>query len=489
MKKIIAYTFCAMLALGACCLGIQSSFAAGTTWPVSPGTGNIQAAINGAASGDTLSLATGTYDGAILINTSLTIQAASGATPVVKFTDANTGGPGSYPFAFQASNTTIVWDGINIIYDGNPTSGLCTNDSPVNQNVTFKNCTISDTANHVTKGSSSFIFNVTDTGSLLTFDHVTVDLSAGAGFTWGIYQNSASTGKVVIDNSTMTLAHCAYEVIEIGNGAGVGGQITFNKSTIAGDGAYGLLLTWSGGASTANQSRFNMNSSSLPTGIYNYDGTGTMVFNQCVIDASNSAVVPISNLAAGGGSTQFTNCALLYNSAKMGVGNALLESRFGGIASFKYCTFADSAASGDAVVHGLLGLSDLMSTGAAGALTVQDCLFSTPIAPIYIWNLGAGNANITYTVGKNLYSIDPAADAIPTQDEANLATGSVNVVGDPMLATDNIHLTAGSPAIGVAANIGIVVDIDREARPVTGGDLGCDQFNAPNAVNSWMIYN
>jgi len=453
--------------------------AGATMIPVSPGTGAIQAAINGAASGDTLSLASGTYDGKILINISLTIQAAPGASPapVVKFTDANTGGSGSTPFAFQASNTTIVWDGINIIYNGNPAYGFFTNNDPVNQNVTIKNCTISDTANHGTKESGSFILSETGAGSLLTFDNVIVNLSAGAGFTYGIYQTSASTGKVEIDNSTMTLAHCAYEVVMAGNPP-VGGQITINKSTIAGDGAYGLLFTWTGGSITANQSRFNMNSSSLPTGIYNYYGTGIMVFNQCVLDASNSAAVPIINGGVGG-SMQFTNCALLYNSAKMGVGSALLESELGGIASFKYCTFADCAASGSAVAHGLLGLTDYQKPGAAGTLTVQDCLFDSPIAPIYIWNFGAGNAHITYTVGTNLYSINPSKDYEPGGDEANVAaTGSVKIVGNPMLASDNIHLTPQSPALGRAIDIGVDVDIDNNARPLPSGtapDLGCSE--------------
>ncbi|HEY8371044.1 MAG TPA: hypothetical protein VIM86_17215, partial [Thermodesulfobacteriota bacterium] len=58
------------------------------------------------------------------------------------------------------------------------------------------------------------------------------------------------------------------------------------------------------------------------------------------------------------------------------------------------------------------------------------------------------------------------------------------IVADPLLANPNdvkgYHLTSGSPARGkgVTPPVAVPRDIDGQARPSTGADVGADQYNA-----------
>jgi len=64
----------------------------------------------------------------------------------------------------------------------------------------------------------------------------------------------------------------------------------------------------------------------------------------------------------------------------------------------------------------------------------------------------------------------------------NTSSWSGNVIhvndfsGDPAFDTDGYHLTGGSAAIDIGVDAGVTVDIDNESRPLTGLDIGADEF-------------
>ncbi|HOF42137.1 MAG TPA: choice-of-anchor Q domain-containing protein, partial [Candidatus Hydrogenedentes bacterium] len=68
------------------------------------------------------------------------------------------------------------------------------------------------------------------------------------------------------------------------------------------------------------------------------------------------------------------------------------------------------------------------------------------------------------------------------------------VIANPLLDSDGIHLTEGSPAINAASDIGVTDDFDGGARPYDGGfDFGADEFGSeppppPNSVRHWNPY-
>ncbi|MCX7018127.1 MAG: right-handed parallel beta-helix repeat-containing protein [bacterium] len=55
--------------------------------------------------------------------------------------------------------------------------------------------------------------------------------------------------------------------------------------------------------------------------------------------------------------------------------------------------------------------------------------------------------------------------------------------------TGDLHLMAGSPAIGTGTDIGIYVDCEKKIRPYDGGyDMGAYQYNSVLSVKDWSIY-
>lgn len=59
-------------------------------------------------------------------------------------------------------------------------------------------------------------------------------------------------------------------------------------------------------------------------------------------------------------------------------------------------------------------------------------------------------------------------------------------VNNPLLQTDNYHLTLSSPCIDAGANLGVTEDIDDENRPRGSGyDIGCDEYYTPAPPTSF----
>jgi hypothetical protein len=72
-----------------------------------------------------------------------------------------------------------------------------------------------------------------------------------------------------------------------------------------------------------------------------------------------------------------------------------------------------------------------------------------------------------------------------------IATGTVNVYGDPALVNLSVwdyHLTAGSAAIDAGVDAGVTTDIDGDVRPQgTSPDLGADEYPS-GAFPTYEVY-
>jgi Right handed beta helix region len=108
-------------------LGLVAALARAATIPVAPG-GSIQTAIDAAASGDTISLAAGTYEGdldfrgkAVVVRGAgpATVLRGSGATSVVRFASGE--GPGSILDSVTVTNGTADLGGGIYVRDASPT--------------------------------------------------------------------------------------------------------------------------------------------------------------------------------------------------------------------------------------------------------------------------------------------------------------------------------------------------------------------------------
>jgi hypothetical protein len=88
----------------------------------------------------------------------------------------------------------------------------------------------------------------------------------------------------------------------------------------------------------------------------------------------------------------------------------------------------------------------------------------------------------TVTAGTNLrFGYDGAGTG-------DVLTGTI-IDADPLLDTDFIHLTVGSPAIDAGVDIGATSDIDGDSRPLGAApDLGADEFQVPASSHHWSQY-
>lgn len=128
------------MSIGLMLLGLASSSVEAATTVVSAGAGTLQAAIDAATDGDTLSLTDGEFAGPVNIEKALTITAASGASPVV-VANAALGNARLVNIA-----AAVNWTGVDIVFDtAAGTYGLMIAGGAT---VTMNDFSITDTANH-----------------------------------------------------------------------------------------------------------------------------------------------------------------------------------------------------------------------------------------------------------------------------------------------------------------------------------------------------
>jgi hypothetical protein len=196
-----------------------------------------------------------------------------------------------------------------------------------------------------------------------------------------------------------------------------------------------------------------------------------LVLQQCIINNSYDA-----GILGLGGSVQATNC-LISNCGQ----NVVLGG--GGFYNFVQCTDAAYSNLYISHVNPVLAVSDEILDGSTiitGALQANfvNCIFWGDYGTVTDEVVVSQQTTNSFSVGFShcLWKVQdvPAGAGVTA---ANMIAGqdprfdSVNTA----VSFYNFRLQASSPAVGAGAAAGVLVDLDGNARPVSGPDLGCYQ--------------
>ncbi len=176
------------LILGLMLLVLAASSVKAATTVVSPGAGTLQAAIDAATAGDTLSLTDGDFVGPVNIEKALTITAANGASPVV-VADAALGNSRLVNLAAD-----VTWTGVDIVFDS--AAGAYGLMAAGGATVTLNYLSITDTANHAGGLYTIYCFQ----GSTLNLNNVHYESKATR-----VLISEAATDTVNISQSTFVI--------------------------------------------------------------------------------------------------------------------------------------------------------------------------------------------------------------------------------------------------------------------------------------------
>ena len=207
----------------------------------------IQAAIDAAASGDTITIGAGSYTALLSIGKNLTLQGARADKTTI-----NGGGGGSV--ITIASNATVAIDGVTVTGGNNTQFGGGINNAGT---LTVSNSTIAS-------NSSTYYGGGINNAGTLTVSNSTI---SGNFALWG--GGIANTGTVTVSNSTIAGNSANYR------GGGIFGQfnttLTVSNSTFSNNTStrLGGAIDSTGGTLTVTNSTFSGNSASDEGGAIN----------------------------------------------------------------------------------------------------------------------------------------------------------------------------------------------------------------------------
>ena len=485
--------------------------AAATTYYVSP-AGNdsnagtqaapfhtIQTAINNAVTGDTVTLADGTYTGPgdvdlDMSGKSLTINSMSGDPTTTTIDCGGTSAANHRAFYFHSNESATVITGLTMQHSyegGNDANGgavaigsSCT--------VTLTNCNFSSNnmtarfaasngggmSNYgiVTLNNCNFSNNTADSGQGGGYVNAGGFSNSGTATLTGckFNSNTASAGGVV-NNGMATLTNCTVSnnsgtgvvngyIISLTNctinnnigGFSAGGfsnkhNAVLTNCVIAGNSAQssGAGVSY---ASSYSSSIFSMTGCTVSNNVTTngsgggiYSPSAGMTLTSCII-SNNKASRNGGGIDNSGNSTglMLTNCLLTGNTASSGSGGGV-ENEYGGIALLQFCTFSTN---------------NVLSTGQQGGAVENDGT-ATLTDDIFWGNIAPYEAAIGIATTGN-----PVTTVTYSDIQGGLS-GMGNIKVDPLFVnpTNDFHLTVGSPCLhtGIAIT-GITTDLDGKTR-------------------------
>jgi hypothetical protein len=300
-----------------------------------------------------------------------------------------------------------------------------------------------------------------------------------------------------------------------GNGGGQDGGGLFIISataTISGNQIFSNTASEGGGlcvisaTATISGNQVYSNTASQGGGLYVISATATISNNQVysntagaggglALSHSNitlSANTILSNTATSGGGLVLTASEatlvnnIIANNRANAQGSGL--SIHGSSARALHTTIARNAGGGSAGLYVTDHTANISTTYSALWLT-NTILVSHSLGI----TVGAGS---TATLAATLWGTGTWANQTDWGGAGTIATGTVNVRGDPTFAdpgAGDYHITEGSAARDSGVDASVTVDIDGEARPDNAGyDIGADEFHPTFYVhlpavmrNSW----
>ncbi len=419
------------LSLGKSALANAPAALSAATIPV---TTTIQAAIDAASDGDTVSISAGSYDESLTINKSITLTGVSSATTIIH--------------AVAGQRVITVTDCL----------------------VRFENL-------QVTGGQSDGGGGIWASNSdVRMFSCWIVDNAAGYG--GGVFQGG--TGSVELTDSRVE----ANDSVNHGGGIYANGNLALTRTVVISNTAGGH-----GGGAMSAAGNASIYDSTFERNVAGIDGGGLNVNNTITLRRTTF----ISNTAAsGGGFSQWNEerqvdvieSIFAHNTA--GSGSALrVRAGLNAVNDL----FADNAGSGGALyLAGLSGTQSLRHVtiavpdvnGGAGIYVADGTvdLMNTIVAS---YTTGIRQITGTVTYNSSLF-FGNGSDVLC---DWTCSGGSSNVYGsDPRFVNPlagDYHLLAGSPAIDAGADLGVTTDLDGLPRPDPGTgvpDIGAYEFHS-----------
>ena len=392
-------------ALTVFCLLACASFAHAATLNVPTQYATIQAAVNAAASGDTVLVAAGTYSGAgnrdiDFKGKNLTVISSAGAASTI----IDCGG-------FYSSDGSGNHRGF-YIHSGETAATI--------SGFTIKN------------GYETPISTITDS------------IVGG-----GIYTDNTSSGTITVTNCIIT-ASIAADGGGIGNDNLNGTTIVTNCTVTAntasdGGGIYNSNYG-SSGTITLTKCTISSNTATIGGGIYNYNYASSGVINTTNCTVSGNSAIQGGGIYSGNGTITAINCIISGNTAQNSGGGILI---FGGdIATLTNCTISNNTAPyGGGIENGGNRGFSYDSIYLSNCIVYSDFnneIIDDSTAPFF-------STNATYCDIQGGYP----------------GTGNINA--DPLFANavgGDFHLQSGSPCLGAGAATGApTTDKDGHTRP------------------------
>jgi parallel beta-helix repeat protein len=197
---------------------------------------------------------------------------------------------------------------------------------------------------------------------------------------------------------------------------------------------------------------------------------------------------------SGSSNTTIIGNKIFGNNATYGIwfqGNSTTHSVFNNMVSnFKQAFRSDGTTTSNCnLYNNSFSGTEFGCVGYMAGWNVKNNIFSTSSNNAGDSAFWYGGAQPPATLDHNLYYHPNAARAVTRFNSAIYATladfvaanpsyEANGVEGNPLfVSTTDLHLSAGSPAIGAGTDVGITDDIDGDARPLSGSfDIGADEF-------------
>lgn len=421
----------------------------------------VQAAVNGASAGDTISLAAETFAETVTVDRDLTIQGAGTAASVID------GGAAGTVLTVQAG-TTVTLTSLTI-RNGRTTGnggGILNDGTLVASNLLV-------TANVAATNAVSSGGGIYSTGSLTLTDSTVSGNEAQAG--GGGIDVLGASATAQIDNVTITNNAVHEGTTDFRGGGGIkvgGGQATISRSDIGGNTTQftggGVAVLGSGATVTISDSWVHGNTSRLGGGIVS-EQYGHLSISGSTI-SGNTATGGAT--AIGGGilaqaPVSIENSTVAGNTAQSSGTN----DTGGGILAQSTVTLDSVTVVGNAADN-----AGGIGSYSGATTTVTDAIL-------------AGNSASAAANGNDCGGTLAGGSALLISDTTGCTTTAVTnvIVADPLLGSlqDNGGPTltmlpgAGSPAIDAGATT-LTTDQRGETRPVGAGpDIGAVEVQAP----------
>ncbi len=451
----------------------------------------VQYAVDQAASGDEIHIATGTYtdihvrnstDQVVYISKTVTLRGGYSA-------DFDAWDPAQYPTTLDARSAgrvlyisgdiTPTVEGLTLI---NGYAGAGGGVYLYHSNATLTGNTIS--------GNTAFNYGG---GLYLWYSDATLmnnTISGNNAWDGGglyLYHSDATlTGNTISSNTATQSGGGLY--LHYSNATLTGNTISSNTATYHDGG--GLYLYYSNATLTDNTISGNTATDYDGGGLY-LEGSDATLTNNTIV--SNTAGYTGGGLYLGGSDATLAGNTIVSNTAtQSGGGLYLLISD----ADLQNDIVADNAAGNDGGGLYIEGSSPVMrhltlarNSGSAGiyiteySRTPSRLVLTDTILVSHTVGISVTTGN-TATLQATLWGSGAWANGIDYGGAGTIITGTVNVRGDPAFVNPDAgdyHILPTSAAVDAGVDIGITTDIDGDPRPVAlGYDIGADEaLNGP----------